>query len=426
MSVASDDLNAGQSAPARDLINAPAVDHGTKRRILFVDDEAMILKGIERLLRPMRKEWEMVFATGAAKAREHMESARYDVIVTDMMMPEMDGAQLLTYVKEHFPWTIRLVLSGHAEQDLAMKCIGVAHQYLAKPCDPAALKSTIARLTEPEFGIRNEQIMTLVTQLEGLPTLPEAYLRMLDLLDEPNATSDDIGAVIAADMSLTAKLLQMVNSSFFGIGRHVSKPSEAVGILGMNTLKTVVVAMHLSTWFESTSGCRFTATHAAEHGRQVGAAARAIALAEGSSRVTVDDSFAAGLLHDIGKLILASSLPDQFASVAARKTGNLLDAEREVFGATHAEVGGYLLGLWGLPGAVVEAVTLHHAPCESDSPGFTALTATHVANSLVRESVADTEGRHHPPPDTEYLNRLGLGDRLPVWRSAVKQCLRNL
>jgi len=426
MSVASDDPHAGQSAPATNPISAPAADHGMKKRILFVDDEAMILKGIERLLRPMRNEWEMVFAMGAASARQYMESARCDVIVTDMMMPEMDGAQLLTYVKEHFPWTIRLVLSGHAEQELAMKCIGVAHQYLAKPCDPTALKNTIARVTEPGFGIRNEQLMTLVTRLEGLPTMPGAYLRMLELLDEPNATSDEIGAVIAADMSLTAKLLQMVNSSFFGIGRRVSKPSEAVGILGLNTLKTVVVAMHLSTWFESTSGCRFAATHAAEHGRQVGAAARAIALAEGSSRFTVDDSFAAGLLHDIGKLILASSLPDQSASVAARKTGSLLDAEREGFGATHAEVGGYLLGLWGLPGAVVEAVTLHHAPGESHSPGFTALTATHFANSFVRESAADTEGWLHPPPDMEYLNRLGLGERWPAWRSVTQQCLRNL
>jgi HD-like signal output (HDOD) protein len=396
-----------------------------KKRILFVDDEAMVLQGIERMLRLMRNEWRMDFASSAEKARERLQDSQYDVIVTDLVMPGTDGAQLLAYVKEHFPTTIRLVLSGHAEEQLAMKCIGIAHQYLAKPCDPATLKSTILRVTAPGFGIRNERVMTLVTQLEGLPSIPAVYIKMLDLLDQPGASLDEIGSVIARDMALTAKLLQTVNSSFFGNARRISKPSEAAGFLGMDTLKTLVTAMNLFTWFETNLAPRFSAKQESEHSRQVGAAARAIALAEGSSRAMVDDSLAAGLLHDIGKLVLASSLPEQFGRVTARQLGGLLAAEREAFGATHADVGGYLLGLWGLPGAVVEAVNLHHAPRESQTHGFSALTATHVANCIVHEYVTHGKTSPHSSPDMNYLDRLGLSDRLPVWWDAVEDCLRN-
>jgi HD-like signal output (HDOD) protein len=394
-----------------------------KRRILFVDDETMILQGIERMLRPMRNEWQMDFVSSAEKARERMENALYDVIVTDLVMPAQDGAQLLSYVKERFPTTIRLVLSGHAEETLAMKCVGIAHQYLAKPCDPAMLKSTILRVTAPEFGIRNERVMTLVTQLEGLPTIPAVYIKMLDLLDRQDSSLDEIGAMIARDMALTAKLLQTVNSSFFGIARRISKPSEAAGFLGMDTLKTLVTVMNLFTWLESNLAPRFSVKEESDHSRQVGAAARVIALVEQCPRAMVDDSLAAGLLHDIGKLVLASSLPEQFGRVVTLESGDPLDAEREAFGATHADVGGYLLGLWGLPAAVVEAVNLHHSPRESQTPGFSALTAVHVANCLVREYSSHADHNPRASADLDYLDQLGLADRLPIWRLAVEDCL---
>ena len=395
-----------------------------KKRILFVDDETMVLQGIERMLRLMRHEWQMDFASSAEIARERMAGALYDVVVTDLVMPTQDGAQLLSFVKERYPTAIRLVLSGHADENLAMKCLGIAHQYLAKPCDPATLKSTILRVTAPEFGIRNERVMTLVTQLEGLPTIPAVFIKMLDLLDQPDSSLDEIGALIARDMALTAKLLQTVNSSFFGIARRISKPSEAAGFLGMDTLKTLVTAMNLITWLESNLAPHFSAKEESDHSRQVGAAARAIALAEKCPRAMVDDSLAAGLLHDIGKLILASSLPEQFGRVAAQASGDHLEAEREAFGATHADVGGYLLGLWGLPGAVVEAVNLHHSPRESQTNGFTALTATHVANCLIHEQFSEGEAALRAAPDMEYINQLGLAERLPLWRLAVEDCLR--
>ena len=146
-----------------------------KKRILFVDDETIVLQGLQRMLRPMRQEWEMDFAEGGARALERVAATAYDVVVSDIVMPGMDGAQLLKEIQQKSPQTIRLVLSGHAEQQHAMKCVGVAHQYLSKPCDPETLKNTLARVTSLSFAAHNECILKLLPRLERLPSIPALY-----------------------------------------------------------------------------------------------------------------------------------------------------------------------------------------------------------------------------------------------------------
>lgn len=386
-----------------------------KRRILFVDDEAMVLQGIQRSFRAMRDEWDMDFAEGGEPAKILIERQHYDVVLTDMMMPGMDGAQLLAFVKQRSPRTIRLVLSGHAEQQLAMKCVGLAHQYLAKPCDAAALKKIVGRVLDPAFAIRNDKVMALVGQLENLPSLPAIYSKMIQLLKDPNAEMDQIGALIAGDMAMTAKILQLVNSSFFGLSRQVTKPAEAASFLGMETLKALVLATNVFGQFEAKLRAGACAESASEHSQKVAAASRAIAKAENASRAVVDESLLAGLLHDVGKLVLASSLPEKFGPAACGSELSGLDAELAELGTTHAEIGGYLLGLWGLPAPVVEAISFHHTPGESQNSEFSALTATHVANCLV------SNGQSTSVVDMDYLARIGLADRLPAWRAAVDE-----
>jgi HD-like signal output (HDOD) protein len=383
-----------------------------KKRILFVDDERMVLKGIERSLWPMRGQWDMCFDESGARACEHLARKECDLVVTDMMMPDMDGSEVLAFAKEKAPKTIRLVLSGHADQKLTMKCIGLAHQYISKPCDGETLVATIKRLTDPAFAIRNEQLMTIVSRLNHLPSLPALYTRMILMLRDPNASVEDVGALIASDMAMTAKILQLVNSSFFGLSRHITKPMDAAAYLGMDTLKALVLAANVFTQFESRMPVGFSAEKLASHSHSVGAAARAIAKAEHASKAVVEEALVAGLLHDVGKLVLASSLPEQYQQMAETIGATPLKAERAIFGATHAEVGGCLLGLWGLPPAVVEAISLHHTPGRSQNHKFSALTATHVANALVGTQPVSV-------PDIDYLTRLGLADRLPVWRSIV-------
>jgi HD-like signal output (HDOD) protein/CheY-like chemotaxis protein len=392
-----------------------------KTRILFVDDEPLVLDGLQRLLHPMRREWDMDFVSDGGEACARLSRARYDVLLTDIAMPRTDGAQLLEFARQRSPHTIRLVLSGHLDQRVSMKCVGVAHQWLTKPCDAAVIRATISRVTNPGFGARNARVMTLVSGLGRLPSVPETYSQILRLLADPTTSMEDVGAVIARDPALTAKVLHAVNSAFFGLAHRVSEPAEAASFLGMDTLKALVLATDVFAQFLTRMPLGFPAARVPARSRRVAAAARVIAQAEEADRAVTDDAFCAGLLGDIGLLALASSRPAQFLRLPGGGRAPI-EAEQELFGATHAEVGGYLLGLWGLPPSVTEAVSFHHAPGASREEKFCALAAAHAADVLLDELSGETPVA---PLDIAFHKRLGHESRIPVWRAAVRELLAN-
>ena len=389
-----------------------------KKRLLFVDDEPMVLQGLQRLLRPLREEWEMEFAGSGESALAHTAAAHYDVVITDMMMPGRDGAEFLARVREHSPKTVRLILSGHTSPELSMKCVGLAHQFLSKPCDAGTLRATLARVTQDSFAEGSARIMELVVQLEDLPSLPSIFCEIVRLLKNPEASLEEAGALIARDIALTAKLLKIVNSSFFGLAQRASRPAEAAAYLGLETLKAIILATSVFGQFEGKETPGFSPTDAAEHSQRVGTLARALARAEGASRTVCDDALTAGFLHEVGTLILASNLPEDFQRLARSAAGTPLEAEREVFGATHAEVGGYLLGLWGLPPPVVEAISQHHAPGATPNPNFSALTAVHIASVLLAGDAPAAATL-----DLDYLTRLGIAEHRPAWDAAADELL---
>jgi putative nucleotidyltransferase with HDIG domain len=225
------------------------------------------------------------------------------------------------------------------------------------------------------------------------------------------------------DPAMTAKLLQLVNSAFFGIARKISNPVEAVQLLGINTVRSLALSIHAFSCFDHAKMPELSIDRIWTHCLVVGNLARKIAQIEELELGTVDEAFISGLLHDLGKLMLAVNMPERYvASLALARKNNIpdLDAEREIFGATHADVGAYLLGLWGLPVPIVEAVALHHLPRQNVEKTFTPLTAVHVANVIDQErSVVDGERRSQF--DLEYLADLGLEARLPEWRLAYEK-----
>jgi HD-like signal output (HDOD) protein len=372
----------------------------------------------------MRNDWDVEFVDSGAKALERMAQAPFDVVVSDMRMPGMNGAELLKEVMLRHPRTVRLILSGHADQELILKCVGSTHQYLSKPCEVEALIATVSRAISSEGSLENEKLMALVGQVDQLPSLPSIYAEITRCLQSPDVSMEDIGAIVAKDIAMTAKVLKLVNSAFFGLGRKISNPTDAVSYLGTELLKSLVLSVNVFGQFESAQVKGFSHEALWAHSVQTGNAAKAIAKAQRAAPQVVNESFVAGMLHDSGKLVLASNFPDRYTRVlelVQEGRCSLCDAEREVFGCTHASVGGYLLGLWGLPVPVVEAIALHHSPASSAARTFGALTATHTANALVHQMASpETSG---PIVDLDYLNTLGLGAHLPVWEDAVRETL---
>src|SRR5437762_9749706 len=161
------------------------MQNGSKKRVLFVDDEPLVLQGLQRMLRHMRQEWEMEFVDSGPKALEAMASNPFAVIVSDMRMPGMNGAHLLNEVMKRYPKTVRLILSGHADQDLIMKCVGSTHQYLTKPCEPEALKATVRRASALAGSLQNEKLLQLISQMDRLPSIPALYVEVMEKLQRP-------------------------------------------------------------------------------------------------------------------------------------------------------------------------------------------------------------------------------------------------
>ncbi len=331
-------------------------------RILFVDDEQLVLDAITRSLFHVDG-WEVECATSGAEALEILsEGERFDVIVSDMRMPGMDGAELLTRVLRDHPDTVRMVLSGHTEQEAAMRTIGVAHQFLAKPCGAGVLQRAIERTLELQTLLGSAAVRGLVDRVPALPAAPATYTQLSRVLAEPDVDLAEVTRVVESDPGLCAKLLQVVNSAFFAQSEPTTEVHAAVVKLGVNTLKGLILSLEVMGKLQPKQplpGFSFDQERA--HATQV--ARLAATLYRRTSQRAA--AFMAAILHDVGKWVLASEAPDvltQSMALAREEQIRVFEAEKRLFGTTHAEVGAYLLGLWCLPEDVVAAVAHHHEP----------------------------------------------------------------
>jgi HD-like signal output (HDOD) protein len=397
------------------------------KRILFVDDEPLILAGLQNLLRKQRKQWEMVFVESGEKALAKLEEAPFDVIVSDMRMPGMDGATLLKIVQQRWPNVVRIVLSGHAELETALRSVSVAHQFLSKPCDASSLQSVVDRACGLQALLNDDAIRSAVGTIERLPSAPKIYVAVTKALEEPDTGLKDLADLISKDMAISAKVLQLVNSAFFGLPQRVASVQQALSYLGANMIRRVLLSVETFSMFDKDKAAgSFSLEELQAHSNAVATVASKLVTGEPKS----GDAFMAGTLHDVGKLILAVHVPDHFKramALAAEKHIPLYAAEQELFAVSHAEVGAYLLGIWGLPYSIVEAVAHHHVPTRIDHPSFDVLDAVFVAEGLVSEAMRGSKTSVVPPHfDRAYLEAFGVESKLPAWREVATQVTSSM
>lgn len=397
----------------------------TKRQILFVDDDPNILAGIRRVLRSLRDGFDLQFAESGKDALEMMTGTTFDVVVSDMRMPGMDGAELLRKVQELYPCTIRIMLTGQADQDSILRTVGVVHQFLEKPSDPDLLKSVLIRSSALYSLLADDKIKEIVSRIESLPSLPNIYIQLQRAMVSPDVSVADVAAIIEQDMGMSAKVLQLVNSAFFGLFQEVESPARAVGLLGLETVRGLVLGVQVFSAMKSNSKI-FSLNKLMQHSMAVGACAKKIAAAETNDKTIIDHSFIGGILHDIGQLILASRLHEQYdqaLNLAHEQNIPLRVAESQIFHTGHDSVGAYLIGLWGLPGPVVEAIGFHHCLDGYPENSFSPTLAVHAANVFYHEN-RPLESMDKPTSlDLGYLERVGLSNRIEVWRGMCAELL---
>lgn len=384
------------------------------KRILFVDDEPHLLEGLENLLRKQRRDWDMVFSVGAPAAVEELAKGPFDVVVSDMEMPGAGGAGLLERVKDEYPGVVRIVLSGSASRDAVIRAVPVAHQYLSKPCDVESLREAIERTCSLQNLLSDESIRRVIGKLDKLPSVPQTYWDLTDAAGRPDVGLADLARIVERDPAMCVKVLQLANSAFFGATRRTSSIHQAVGYLGADLLKALALTAGLFGTMKTGSSLG---------GFLDDLQKSSVATARLAKRFlkdprAADEAFTASMIRDVGKVVVAVAREDVFneAQKAARAGRAPYVTEREALGVTHAEIGGYLLGVWGLPFSIVEAVAFHHEPSRVPVVGNRAvLAAVHAADAMADLTCGSL--------DEDFLNSAGVGD-IAQWRLIAEEQLR--
>jgi HD-like signal output (HDOD) protein/CheY-like chemotaxis protein len=364
----------------------------------------------------------MEFAPSGAAALECMSHVPFDAVVTDMRMPKMSGAQLLEQVRLYYPQTIRFVLSGQSDQESILRTVSPAHQYLAKPCAIDELRQRLSQALALRDLLENPTLKELVSQIKTLPCIPALYHQLLEKLELPTCSVADVGLVMERDMAMSSKVLQLVNSAFFGLGHHISNPAQAVFMLGTETVKSLVLSIGIFSQFPAGNASQRDIDWLWNHSISTSRMSQKIAQLEKMDKQTIDDCFAAGLLHDVGELILMTQKGFQWETIkqmAEAESITVWNAEYKLLGCSHAELGAYLLGIWGLPSAIVEAVAWHHNPSASPVAQLSPLAVVHMAD-CIHASSDPSKIYDHGDIDSGFLARCGLRDREEQWTDACR------
>ena len=392
-------------------------------KILFVDDEIQVLKGLRRMLATVEDDWETEFATSGDEALEILEEEPFDVLVTDMRMPGMDGPALLEAVSAKYPDVVRIVLSGQADQEAVLRAVSPMHQYLSKPCDAEKLRTTVSRACELRDVLNSESLQKLVSRVTSVPSIPSLFNDVVDEIESPDGSVQRIGELIAQDPGMTAKVLQITNSAIFSVRSPVVSPVQAASLLGMEALKSLVLSFGVFKQFDESTIPGFSIETIFRRCVAAGGNARIIASSQLCDDNLVACAFTAGMLQDLGILVLACGMPDAYADVVQTVTDTerpLADIETELLGANHAAVGAYLLQLWGLPQTMAETVAFHEIPESSHDSEFSALTAV-VAANMIEVDANSAGGSGEFERGKAYLQQLGLFERFPEWKELCQQ-----
>jgi HD-like signal output (HDOD) protein len=339
-------------------------------RVLFVDDEPNVLRALARMIRIKRLAWEPGFADSGDAALAQLEAQPFDVVITDLTMPGMDGISLLAQVRARWPGLSRAVLSGQCTTAYSLRAAEVAHQFLAKPCDGALLERTVDRMA----WIRTLGLSPAVERAAaGLSCLPSPAAVHADIQGAAAAAAslDDVHRAVEEDIALTAKLVQLVSTSFFTRAAPVGSARGALEVLGLDVAKGVLSSREAVRPADAR-----LAQARPELGRLCARAGLAARIArQGASGELADRAYTAALLREVGRLVLAGAA-----------AGDAPDIDGAAPAADQAAVGGYLLGLWGLPDDIVAAVRHQDAPDRAPAEHRALATIVHAAHARAQEA----------------------------------------
>lgn len=347
------------------------------KTILFVDDEKQILRALKRLF--IRSEYETFYAESGEMALEILEENKVDLVITDIRMPLMDGYQLLRTVKEKYPLTLRVALSGYTDNIKIYKALedNIVKLYLFKPWNNDELKDVIDKIFEQEEILQDKNLLKLINNINDLPTVPDLYGQISKLI-ENGADIDEISKVIEKDPAISSRILRVANSAFYGT--KTGSVKQAIIYIGLTSVKNIVLT---NSVFKELKSDQVEKELLWKHVSLTNAYANLI-YSEFINKKMPSTFASAGLLHDIGKVVIYQHFKEKKEAVLKMVLENqgisTWEAEKEIIGVSHQEIGGYLLNWWELPFPIVEAALFHHNPMAENIINKELVSVIHLAN----------------------------------------------
>jgi len=327
------------------------------KRILCVDDEPGIRQVYEMLPSFLGSDFLVTTTANGDEALAQIAAAPYDVIISDLLMPGLSGSELLKKVAQISPSTARVVISGFPDELTVARCLVVGHRYFTKPFSPVTLMGSVRALCQARDVASSDKVRQLVGKIEGLPTPPDSYVEILKKFNDPNTAIRSLAECLEHDPAVSVKLLQAVNSPLFGAARRIDSIEESIQRIGLNVLKALVLSIHFFNFYQK-PGLKFQLQKIWDHSSAVAHRARQIAHERSWPAEVCEESFFAGLLHDLGRVVL-STCPDEDRWALFPEYDPCHDDVSACFALSHtidSEAGAYLLALWGIPDRVVNAV----------------------------------------------------------------------
>ncbi|WP_306590496.1 response regulator [Geothrix sp. 21YS21S-4] len=350
-------------------------------RILMVDDSEILLQETRRAFWQAHRSWEVLLAATGDDALKILARDPVDLVITGLGLPDMDGADLIHRVREMQPAAVRIALADHPMAEWIEKAEGDLHRLFIKPLDAEFLVKVVESLDAEDDSERQGAIGAFVSGLSKIPSLPTLYTELVALLEREDAGMGEVARLIRKDVAVAAQVLRSANSVHSASNRPVSELGQAVALLGMDSLRALVLFRGLVSGSEAKpQGLDLEKLWL--HSFEVAAGTRQLAALEGETRLA-DLAFSVGLLHDIGLVVLALDPSNGYRSLLERAQSSrmpLAVLEQETYGVDHTQVGAHLLRLWGLPPAFCRPVREHHAP-PATAEGFPLSQALHLADA---------------------------------------------
>lgn len=389
--------------------------------ILFVDGNKHLLRSLARVTAASGQPWQASFAQSGSNALASLSGHNFDVIVSDANLPDMSGCELLEHVRTHCPLSLRILMTEQAQNQTVFALLKCAHQLLTKPCPTQLLLDAVHSAYRLRALFMNPEVRRTVHQLDQLPVIPAVYAQLNTELAKDDFTVQAVGDIIAQDMGLTAGILKIINSAYFGLSRRVDSPQQAVTILGANMLKGLVVYDQVFKAMDPGKYPNFDVRRLWTHCLDAARSCRTVALAAGLTRQDAENAFLAGLLHDIGKIVLNEGAPDMYLHILkTSQTDNrpLVEVEQAELKTTHAEIGAYILGLWGFEDSVIQPIAAHHRPSLYEA-STNVTSILHVVNVCLHDSYRQHAHRPAHQLDTDFLHSSGTAQYVEEWCNLI-------